>query len=241
MSGVPVAGSSPLARGLRGGQVADVQAGRIIPARAGFTLTAAGADGGLADHPRSRGVYPAQGWGAQRKERIIPARAGFTSRPRSGRPGSQDHPRSRGVYPTTSMPSVTRSGSSPLARGLRASPPAVIAVLGIIPARAGFTDGFDGCLWDAKDHPRSRGVYERAMVLPRGCWGSSPLARGLRDDDAGTCTGASDHPRSRGVYANDKSPWAERSGSSPLARGLHGLVTMRVTGPGIIPARAGFT
>ena len=74
--------------------------GRIIPARAGFTISDASTSGTSSDHPRSRGVYAT----AARKEMagsgssplarglllasphmpsgvgIIPARAGFTYR-----------------------------------------------------------------------------------------------------------------------------------------------------------------
>ena len=51
-------GSSPLARGLRGWDGGGEALNRIIPARAGFTISRRkiGAAGG--DHPRSRGVYP---------------------------------------------------------------------------------------------------------------------------------------------------------------------------------------
>ena len=52
-----VAGSSPLARGLRVLVLCFVRAFGIIPARAGFTLAAFYACADLADHPRSRGVY----------------------------------------------------------------------------------------------------------------------------------------------------------------------------------------
>ena len=50
---------------------------------------------------------------------IIPARAGFTS--------------------MTARPQVATTGSSPLARGLRAGADEGAAPQGIIPARAGFT------------------------------------------------------------------------------------------------------
>ena len=53
-------GSSPLARGLRlcdGRRPPHV---RIIPARAGFTVTACRRRAVAADHPRSRGVYRAR-------------------------------------------------------------------------------------------------------------------------------------------------------------------------------------
>ena len=54
---------------------------------------------------------------------------------------------------------MARTGSSPLARGLRAGRPRDAGTAGIIPARAGFTD-----------------VNERLSMVNAG---SSPLARGL--------------------------------------------------------------
>ena len=50
-----------------------------------------------------------------------------------------------------------------------------------------------------------------------------------------------DHPRSRGVYATAFIDAAHNRGSSPLARGLRHQPADRRDGPGIIPARAGFT
>ena len=155
-----VRGSSPLARGLRGTRVLCLRTGRIIPARAGFT-------GGLSrsclcdwDHPRSRGVYrlpPEQteiAGGSSPLARgllaayhapvcvtgIIPARAGFTACPRSRRRSPADHPRSRGVYIRRRAVGPLVVGSSPLARGLLARAIRSARRIGIIPARAGFTD-----------------------------------------------------------------------------------------------------
>ena len=51
------AGSSPLARGLRGHGPARDEFGRIIPACAGFTWAATAPVAQGEDHPRSRGVY----------------------------------------------------------------------------------------------------------------------------------------------------------------------------------------
>ena len=90
---------------------------------------------------------------------IIPARAGFTTRASSSCTQDRDHPRSRGVYAAKSAGTSLVVGSSPLARGLRASGRDTAVHTGIIPARAGFTGvGYDSVLGDA-DHPRSRGVY----------------------------------------------------------------------------------
>ena len=91
-------GSSPLARGLLDTGPHDQIEGRIIPARAGFTIGVRGSGRWRWDHPRSRGVYPEGGYdvvvlhGSSPLARgllapvvvhrgdagIIPARAGFT-------------------------------------------------------------------------------------------------------------------------------------------------------------------
>ena len=52
-----MAGSSPLARGLRLGDTHDRRPEGIIPARAGFTGRRYGDSPAGRDHPRSRGVY----------------------------------------------------------------------------------------------------------------------------------------------------------------------------------------
>ena len=173
--------------------------------------------------------------------RIIPARAGFTRRrPRRASP-AQDHPRSRGVYGESATHTTPASGSSPLARGLRAELDAVRRIDGIIPARAGFTWTPRPARPTSRDHPRSRGVYRWAMESGSLSLGSSPLARGLHSGGGGLIrpggiiparagftigvraggSSRADHPRSRGVY-----PW-------PIVPAA--AVTR------IIPARAGFT
>ena len=192
-------GSSPLARGLPPSTRTGRRPRRIIPARAGFTASGAPTASHGEDHPRSRGVYS---WAVARaigsggssplarglqkgtenehdRPGIIPARAGFTRkrwRPRSGR---RDHPRSRGVYRTSRCPRWSRSGSSPLARGLRRHARPLRTPRRIIPARAGFTAVRGSPPGLRGDHPRSRGVY-RSLDRDRSrATGSSPLARGL--------------------------------------------------------------
>ena len=174
-------GSSPLARGLRHRPGPDGMRLRIIPARAGFTRRRAPGARPRGDHPRSRGVYEkfvsasgAKGGSsplarglheaalaAEDGIGIIPARAGFTrssSRPPERR---EDHPRSRGVYTKRPSPPRTGLGSSPLARGLPAMSCRPSGRPGIIPARAGFTRRRRRRAHRGRDHPRSRGVYER--------------------------------------------------------------------------------
>ena len=173
-------GSSPLARGLPHPSIRPSVHSRIIPARAGFTLSGTGSDGEWTDHPRSRGVYSTRTVLSRartgssplarglllaaklmgRRAGIIPARAGFT--------------------PRIPVPPAGDPGSSPLARGLLRLRVLLQHPPGIIPARAGFTH----LRWDPDllcvDHPRSRGVYGRVVHTDSGAVGSSPLARGLR-------------------------------------------------------------
>ena len=133
------AGSSPLARGLPSRGPMQIDAGRIIPARAGFTQCCSCHVPFVRDHPRSRGVYVsstvrprpplgssplARGLHQSPEDRcwrrgIIPARAGFTRTSLVVVVDLADHPRSRGVY--------------------RVYAPDDLGVTWIIPARAGFT------------------------------------------------------------------------------------------------------
>ena len=194
----------------------------------------------ISDHPRSRGVYldgPAVvqwGKGSSPLARglpytgdllpalagIIPARAGFTvsSLPRSMM--RADHPRSRGVYAEGLSCELLPEGSSPLARGLLDPHLFRRQVIGIIPARAGFTRPGHPSALAEPDHPRSRGVYLSRMTGLCPVLGSSPLARGLH------CISDEDGDAARIIPA--------RAGFT-LLPGL--LVGVRR----IIPARAGFT
>ena len=153
----------------------------------------------------------------------------------------KDHPRSRGVYGCRWLSPPRRSG--------------------IIPARAGFTDGALLHGRPGRDHPRSRGVYMHPRLSVLRITGSSPLARGLlaeylkhysdgriiparagfTDLVAHPVVAGGDHPRSRGVYAPARTPGAAAGGSSPLARGLHARGLDLPERVRIIPARAGFT
>ena len=192
-------GSSPLARGLRSRYTRRAVVIRIIPARAGFTPRGRAALHGPPDHPRSRGVYacigPAEAvaYGSSPLARgllagchatsdpdgIIPARAGFTPVGDGDGEGVGDHPRSRGVYRAGATSGLAATGSSPLARGLREGHGVGRVGVGIIPARAGFTEATPLHHRHRQDHPRSRGVYGLFRFRRILSGGSSPLARGL--------------------------------------------------------------
>ena len=177
-----IIGSSPLARGLPALGPVQRRFGRIIPARAGFTLAGVTVEKVSEDHPRSRGVYqnaglvigdgegssplarglPKRKSGLYAAGRIIPARAGFTPTAPLRNRWKADHPRSRGVYLSRRPRQNRRKGSSPLARGLRGVQVAGDGLQRIIPARAGFTLLIVVMHRWGKDHPRSRGVYPSA-------------------------------------------------------------------------------
>ena len=196
-------GSSPLARGLPEPRRPPHSLRRIIPARAGFTNPTFLGRNFTTDHPRSRGVYlkgltmpdifagssplarglPPSWDGATVRAGIIPARAGFTGDGESTCAWLPDHPRSRGVYSGPRRSSLPGLGSSPLARGLRASRRPQPGPRRIIPARAGFTRVDNPLRAPLRDHPRSRGVYFIVRFLPVVVSGSSPLARGLPADE----------------------------------------------------------
>ena len=196
-----VAGSSPLARGLPGALVCE--------------------DAVRWDHPRSRGVYAEyEGqvsvyWGSSPLARGLPVACVASALI------SVDHPRSRGVYVYGMEGRHGHVGSSPLARGLPLGGRLRTHHIGIIPARAGFTQPHPNSVPNERDHPRSRGVYALWKILLILLSGSSPLARGLlvirrtmtctsgiiparagfTPQQDGRTSPAPDHPRSRGVYA----------------------------------------
>ena len=233
-------GSSPLARGLPTRLTGGDGAIGIIPARAGFTSgSTAATAAAVGSSPLARGLR--DGVGHRRRQRgIIPARAGFT-RPvsRPPHPGG-DHPRSRGVYGVDWQEVPGCRGSSPLARGLHTPQFWVDSAARIIPARAGFTTIYWAVDREARDHPRSRGVYHPHNSGDVQGTGSSPLARGLpagltrlggghriiparagfTSRERPGAVRPADHPRSRGVYPLPARTASAASGSSPLARGL---------------------
>ena len=132
-------------------------------------------------------------------------------------------------------------GSSPLARGLRRRGPHRPGRPGIIPARAGFTCNVKRADGDARDHPRSRGVYGVRVMVLMVCLRIIPARAGFTPTGWRGPSPGGDHPRSRGVYDSWTIPARKYQGSSPLARGLRRLARDVDADDGIIPARAGFT
>ena len=209
----------------------------------------------LARGPHGQYLTGRSHWG------LIPARAGTTGHRRWCAGGGGAHPRSRGDHAEKERTARVWRGSSPLARGPRASSAVCMLPAGLIPARAGTTL----CPGDTPAmpwaHPRSRGDHYTQRYTQKYSLGSSPLARGPRTVTieeyngagliparAGTTSELSffgplfrAHPRSRGDHpgltlANSVDP-----GSSPLARGPRIPAACTLYAAGLIPARAGTT
>ena len=193
-------GSSPLARGTRAGGRLDALGSRLIPARAGNTVSFRACWVVWPAHPRSRGEHcsgqlcQGVGYGSSplargtrgatddplNQVRLIPARAGNTWGTRRLGALSAAHPRSRGEHGQPSLHSSFQGGSSPLARGTLKMKKPSIAPTRLIPARAGNTPHSLQPARPRPAHPRSRGehVSKAGAVAPG--FGSSPLARGTR-------------------------------------------------------------
>ena len=153
-------GSSPLARGTPSITDGVTTTSRLIPARAGNTITPP-PPSSLSAHPRSRGEHRnrvlllscqggssplARGTHIQAVPlatvfRLIPARAGNTVR--AGKCGrlAPAHPRSRGEHYYSPITYTWPDGSSPLARGTRCRGIPRYRGSRLIPARAGNTVG----------------------------------------------------------------------------------------------------
>ena len=193
-------GSSPLARGTLSRPAPKPIHSGLIPARAGNTAWLPTQTASTWAHPRSRGehigdvdnagthlgssplargtqhlAFVAFHWSG-----LIPARAGNTCWLIVHRRKPRAHPRSRGEHGDLITDRWTLQGSSPLARGTREPIVSVMAVCGLIPARAGNTYRYWWCSTRCWAHPRSRGEHTDALAKMQGGAGSSPLARGTQ-------------------------------------------------------------
>ena len=115
---------------------------------------------------------------------------GTHSEPLPEQPSQYRLPEIRPDARRITFPVTITGGSSPLARGLPARERRPTRQHGIIPARAGFTIWVFVREMRQRDHPRSRGVYDKTGWHATGAQGSSPLARGLHavreEQDVGT-------------------------------------------------------
>ena len=192
-------GSPPLARGIRGEEIAGWLTNGITPACAGNTLIIRDILVRRPDHPRLRGEYAiptalfAARLGSPPLARgilynghsnsfyvgITPACAGNTGGFHPWSAAFRDHPRLRGEYRLPQALSHSGEGSPPLARGILGYAVTCTADSGITPACAGNTSACLPWVGSSRDHPRLRGEYLVSDRFTHAGAGSPPLARGI--------------------------------------------------------------
>ena len=110
-------GSSPRARGARGGSWRIGPGAGIIPACAGSTHRPAAGTAAAGDHPRVRGEHPVMGSPSNNRRGSSPRARGAPIVPSDATIGKVDHPRVRGEHKGVSSRLLRKEGSSPRARG----------------------------------------------------------------------------------------------------------------------------
>ena len=181
-------GSSPRVRGKHLFKIPQRYRNRIIPARAGQTVTQIDGDGGTADHPRACGAnFPGPPWdnvssgssprvrGKQFQalqihviRRIIPARAGQTARCAQVFHALPDHPRACGANPCRAVTVVFSAGSSPRVRGKQSD--FMRKLLSAGPSIIGFAQWLQSscycsCFQSSAKTPISRGTTPTSLFL----------------------------------------------------------------------------
>ena len=157
---------------------------------------------------------------------------------------ARDHPRMRGEHQFFTNKWHRIRGSSPHARGTRASESGAGDEDGIIPACAGNTFPVARICLHLRDHPRMRGEHPQPDLVEIAEAGSSPHARGtpcrclVWHPSPGiipACAGNTktlmyafarlrDHPRMRGEHPLETFADRMKLGSSPHARGTRALI-----------------
>ncbi len=234
-------GSSPRVRGQHPDPFAGTDPSRIIPARAGPTITEDYGNLPKTDHPRACGANNVL-------FHLIRANCGSSPRVR-GQPAVHRRPRdTERIIPARAGPTISKNSES------RA---------GADHPRACGANHVGGVLAEPLDldHPRACGANEPKRTLDRPTGGSSPRVRGQRTPiregsqkvriipaRAGpTCRSTpctyppADHPRACGANALSSSSMCRSSGSSPRVRGQHRAWPSPEDARRIIPARAGPT
>ena len=233
----------------------------IIPARAGKTARDYRARSSRPDHPRACGENAlrstnlpgvpgssprVRGKRPHRRpdalgDRIIPARAGKTYSKPPARSSPRDHPRACGENGTTSTRRSLSRGSSPRVRGKRRRPRRDGQSRGIIPARAGKTEGERGLSLGLGDHPRACGENSWIWSWQRVTGGSSPRVRGKHRVGLGAGGELGLIPARAGKTVFRTPLWISPGGSSPRVRGKRLQLGEKPVQRGLIPARAGKT
>ncbi len=193
-------GSSPRARGTRGGRRAVARLDRFIPACAGNAARAMRHAGPPAVHPRVRGERgcrtcpttiasgssprargtPCRPSSSRVAARFIPACAGNASSATPAAAAAPVHPRVRGERLDAAKQLPPGFGSSPRARGTHVPGGFLVGNSRFIPACAGNAIAAAGSAALSAVHPRVRGERQGGQRPTWSGLGSSPRARGTR-------------------------------------------------------------
>ena len=233
---------------------------RIIPARAGQTLSISPVSMGRPDHPRACGANkytssafsPVPGSSPRvRGKRVpgtrppvfvrsIPAHAGQTVSPRIQTTCPSDHPRACGANIEHLERQQRKYRSSPRVRGKLFLPFFACAGIRIIPARAGQTARRCRAAPERPDHPRACGANGKAFHTEENLPGSSPRVRGKRRHWGGGVSSLRIIPARAGQTAV-RGAWPIARPDHPRARGKPTQHPIGCVAKRIIPARAGQT
>ena len=174
---VSLHGSSPRGRGKHQKDSLVQRLRRLIPARAGKTSTTSASDSTRRAHPRAggendddhthipsvagssprgRGKPELSGY-ATKGDGLIPARAGKTCQVATLACKSRAHPRAGGENAVNTKAINGQTGSSPRGRGKHDRVACCVLRYGLIPARAGKTNGSGVPALAARAHPRAGG------------------------------------------------------------------------------------
>ncbi len=210
--------------------------------------------------PRVRGT-PGLGGLEQGDNRFIPAGAGNTRCRPCPHACSTVHPRGRGEHDDGGRMTITRTGSSPRARGTPTWPGIAPLKSRFIPADAGNTGQEHSRPWPAPVHPRGCGEHSGVAGGAQAVAGSSPRVRGTheRENDmteqerfipAGAGNTAlyarillipAVHPRGCGEHLPGSYSGRPENGSSPRVRGTQLGFARPLPAERFIPAGAGNT
>ena len=113
-----------------------------------------------------------------RCSRITPAHAGKSRLAGKVLPARRDHPRTRGEKAGCLWLGRVREGSPPHTRGKAFFHIQVHRFVGITPAHAGKSCGYQAYRRTLRDHPRTRGEKTEDSLPGGWDWGSPPHTRG---------------------------------------------------------------
>ena len=242
-------GPSPLTRGSRRSDEAQIAVDGSIPAHAGQPRTVDRSPRRVSVHPRSRGAAamsqtrrtarpgpspltrgsPAIARSCRLITRSIPAHAGQPERDRLAARPTQVHPRSRGAAPLSAPALRAGWGPSPLTRGSRRADGAEVPLKRSIPAHAGQPSraaAGSSCRWV---HPRSRGAATSTREASSAVWGPSPLTRGSHTGQPGQQFSIRSIPAHAGQPMGVELTWAEYA-VHPRSRGAAKALRMALQG-----------